>query len=517
MRTWRRAPLAAAAGVALLVAGSACTPEDEPDGSQDSPRPLPTAFESELPPGVGGEPLRHLHGPGGEGPDILDDEMGVRISAVGDAFLVSSNSEERHLLLGAEDGRTLWRGRQHIQRFGLDADGSQVLIAEGRDGGTEVIGDDGETVWHGTGGRTSFVGGVVVRRPADWSAGEPYGDYTVRAPGGAKLWEYTFEAPPEDAGEPDGSGSEGSGNGAADDGGDPDRNGVPVAARDGVLLLDDGQGLLQARGIGEEGAGELLWSIAGDDPALAGGTDVQRPRPQVIGSYEIPSGDEGGETAAPEEGTGAPQEDRSASPEPGTDDSPSSAAPSPEGTAAPSGGEGPGDEPARTATLVRWTVPEEPSVLSLHDLHSGELLWSVAEPGANPPGDEFAPPPLQGALYERDTGTVLLPQATGETPLIAVGLEAGEIRWEFEDEFEQAISPALAMNGYIYGDARGTGDTSGAQVVLDADDKNVAAEGLGAYVEAATAEGYSIVVSDRQRFVFPPADAPEGEETSPTG
>ncbi|MFD0773728.1 hypothetical protein ACFQZ2_07280, partial [Streptomonospora algeriensis] len=200
MRTWRRAPLAAAAGVALLVAGSACTPEDEPDRPQDSPRPLPTAFESELPPGVGGEPLRHLHGPGGEGPNILGDDMGVRISSVGDAFLVSSNSEERHLLLSAEEGRTLWRGRRHIQRFGLDADGSQVLIADGPGGGTEVIGDDGETVWRGTGRRESFVGGAVVRRPADWSADDPHGDYTIRAPGGGRLWEYTFQAPPGDTG-----------------------------------------------------------------------------------------------------------------------------------------------------------------------------------------------------------------------------------------------------------------------------------------------------------------------------
>ncbi|MFD0775741.1 hypothetical protein ACFQZ2_17545, partial [Streptomonospora algeriensis] len=295
---------------------------------------------------------------------------------------------------------------------------------------------------------------------------------------------------------------------------DPDRHGVPVAARDGVLLLDDGEGLLQARGIGEDDTGELLWSVVGDSPELAGGTDVRRPRPQIIGGYEIPVEEESGETAQPDEDGATPQEERSPSPEPGADESPSPEVPSFEGTATASPGEETGEAPTRTTVLVRWTVPEEPSVLSLHDLHSGELLWSLAEPGANPPGDEFAPPPLQGVLYEPRTGTVLLPQATGDTPLIALDLAAGEVRWEFEDEFEQAISPALAMGGYIYGDARGTGDAA-AQVVLDAEDKNVAAEGLGAYVEAATDEGYSIVVSGRQRFVFPPAEGSEGEETSP--
>ncbi|GAA4897069.1 hypothetical protein [Streptomonospora salina] len=507
MRTWRRAPLAAAAGVALLVAGSACTSDDETDEAPESPRPLPTAFHGELPPGVGGDPLRHLHGPGGEGPDILDDDMGVRLSSVGDAFLISSNSQERHLLLDAEDGRTLWRGERHIRRFGLDADGSQVLVADGSDGGTEVIGDDGETVWSGTGDRASFVGGAVVRRPADWTAADPYGDYTVRAPDGAKLWEYTFQAPPA-AGEETGDG--GTGDDAADPDPDPDRNGVPVAARDGVLLLDDGRGLLQARAIGEDDAGELLWSVAGDAPELAGGTDVRRPRPQVVGGYEIPAGSEDGATTDPgEDGTGTPQDEQSSSPGPDAG-SPSAAPPSPEGTGTASGGGA-----TRTAALVRWTVPEEPSVLSLHDLHSGDLLWSLAEPGANPSADEFAPPPLQGALYEPDTGTVLLPQATGETPLIAVDLAAGEIRWQFEDEFEQAISPALAMGGYIYGDARGSGDASGAQVVLNAEDKDVAAEGIGAYVETATDDGYSIVVSGRQRFVFPPAGGSGDGDTPP--
>ncbi|MUL40360.1 hypothetical protein FZ103_04060 [Streptomonospora sp. PA3] len=502
MRTWRRAPLAAAAGAALLVAGTACTAEEQPpDRPDDSPRPLPTAFEGEPPPGVGGEPLRHLHGPGGEGPAILDDEMGVRISSVGDAFLISSNSQERHLLLGAEDGATLWQGKRHIQRFGADTRGSPVLIVDGRGGGTRVIGDDGETVWSGSGPRETFIGGAVVRRPADWSAEDPYGDYTVLQPGGAKRWEFTFAAPEE---EPTPTAS------PEDGAPDPDRNGVPVAARDGVLLLDDGTGLLQARGIGDDDAGELLWSFSGDDPGLAGGTDVQRPRPQVVGIYEVPAHQDGGGADTP----GASPE----SPPPTPSDTPPSASPEAgEGTASASPGEGTAEEPAPPRVLVRWSVPEEPSVLSLHDLHSGELLWSFSEPGANPPSDEFSPPPLPGALYESRTGTLLLPQATGETPLIAVDLAAGEVRWTFEDEFEQAISPALTLGGYIYGDTRGAGDTPAGQVVLAAEDKEIAAEGLDAYVEAATDEGYSIVVSDRQRFVFPPANGPADGSASPTG
>src|SRR5690625_4814810 len=199
MRTWRPAPLAAAAGAALLVAGTACTPDEEPDRPEDSPRPLPTAFEGEAPPGIGGQPLRYLHGPGGDGPAILDDEMGVRISSVGGAFLISSNSEARHLLLGAEDGETRWKGERHIRRFGVDADGSEVLVVDGRRGGAEVVGDDGGTVWRASNRREAFVGGAVVRRPADWSGEDPYGDYTVLDTDGDTVWDYTFEAPGEDA------------------------------------------------------------------------------------------------------------------------------------------------------------------------------------------------------------------------------------------------------------------------------------------------------------------------------
>ncbi|QBI52109.1 hypothetical protein [Streptomonospora litoralis] len=530
MRTWRRKPLAAAAGAALLVAGAACTADDEPDRPEESPRPLPTAFGGELPPGIGAEPLRHLHGPGGEGPGILDDEMGVRISSVGESFLISSNSEERHLLLGAADGETLWRGERHIRRFGADADGSQVLVVDGADGGTEVIGDDGETVWRGSSPRETFLGGAVVRRPADWSPDDPYGDYTVLAPGGEELWDYTFEAPDDDTPGADATAGPGASPSAEPSDGapadpdttpDPDRGGVPVAARDGVLLLDDGAGLLQARGIGPDSTGELLWSFAGDDPDLAGGTDVQRPRAEVVGTYDVPVEEAAEPGGADDDSPAAGSPSRTSSPSPGAG-----------GVAEDGGGQeteasteaspGPGDgadtaEPTRPAVLVRWSVPEEPSVLSLHDLHTGELLWSFAEPGANPGGDEFAPPPLPGALYEPATGTLLLPQATGEVSLIAVDLAAGEVRWAFEDEFEHTISPALAIQGYIYGDTRGADDTT-AQIVLDAEDKDVAAEGLGAYVEAATRQGYSIVVSDRQRFVFPPADgAGTDEETSPTG
>ncbi|GAB3439711.1 hypothetical protein GCM10027570_04340 [Streptomonospora sediminis] len=524
MRTWRRAPLsaAAAAGAALLVAGTACTAGGEPDRPQDSPRPLPTSFTGEVPPGVGREPLRHLHGPGGAGPAILGDDMGVRISSVGDAFLISSNSKERHVLVGAEDGETLWHGRRQIQRFGTGADGSQVLLVDGRGGGTEVIGADGDTVWRGTGRRESFVGGAVVRRPAGWSADDPYGDYTVLDPGGEELWDYTFAAPAPGGGASDGANGEDEDEDAntaeSPTEPDPDRNGVPVAARDGVLLLDDGAGLLQARGIGAENAGELLWSIAGDDPDLAGGTDVQRPRAQVVGTYDIPGDHETGGTGedTSETADATPGAGGSASPPPEQGEGAGAGSTgSSEDAAETDGAGGAEDPPTGPAVLVRWSAPEQRSVLSLLDLHTGDLLWSFAEPGANPGGGEFAPPPLQGALYEPRTGTLLLPQATGATPLIAVDLVAGEVRWRFEDESEQAITPALAMGGYIYGDTAGTDGSASDQVVLNAADKDVAAEGLNAYVEAATTDGYSIIVRNRQRFVFPPAEAPPADE--PTG
>ncbi|MBV2365929.1 hypothetical protein [Streptomonospora nanhaiensis] len=502
MRTWRSGPPAVAAAAVLLAA--ACTPAGPPERPDSSPSPLPTDFEGEVPPGVGGEPLRHLHGPGAEGPDILGDELGVRIDSLGDAFLISSNSEERHLLMDPETGEALWQGRRRIERFALDGDGSEVLVLAGERGRTAVVDDTGATVWRGTQGREEFLGGVVVRRPLRWSPGDPYGEYTVLDTEGRELWDYTFEPPPEDEA---GNSEDEDGGGAAEPpgggerGDDPDRLGVPVAARGGVLLLDDGAGLLQARGVGggdegdEDGggdsAGDLLWYVDGRHPDLAGAAPGQRPRPQVVGGFDLPAG------------TGPADHGATGSAEPSEPGKPSGgigapATPRPSASA-PSGG---ADRPA---VLVRWSLPEDPSVLSLHDLRTGEILWSLVEPGANPAADPYAPAPLGGALYDAATRTLLLPQASGATPLIAVDLAAGEIRWEFEDEAERAITPAFALGGYVYGDSSAADDPATAQVVLEADTKDVAAEGLDAYVEAATARGYSVVVSGRQRFVFPPA------------
>ncbi|MDA0567014.1 hypothetical protein LG943_22235 [Streptomonospora sp. S1-112] len=525
MRTWRSGPPALAAAAVLLAA--ACTPGEPPERPEGSPTPLPTDFEGEVPPGVGGEPLRHLHGPGADAPDILGDELGVRIDSLGEAFLISSNSEEWHLLMDPETGEALWQGRRRIERFSVAGDGSEVLVLTGDRGRTSVVDDTGRTVWRGTQGREEFVGGTVVRRPLRWSPGDPYGEYTVLDTEGRELWDYTFEPPPEggdgggegaDAEDPDAEGSGDPDSGGEDPGeDDPDRLGVPVAARDGVLLLDDGAGLLQARGLGAgdegggDGAGDLLWYVDGQHPDLAGAAPGQRPRPQVVGGFDLPADAEGdGGTESPEPtATGDP-----ATGEPTGEDTDASASPAPgsgpSGSADPSASDG---GSARPTVLVRWSLPEDPSVLSLHDLRTGEILWSLPEPGANPAADPYAPAPLGGALYDDSTRTLLLPQASGATPLIAVDLAAGEIRWEFEDDAERAITPAFALGGYVYGDSSAADDPTTAQVVLEAETKDVAAEGLDAYVEAATAGGYSIVVSGRQRFVFPPAGPPG----APTG
>ncbi|MFC4565683.1 PQQ-binding-like beta-propeller repeat protein [Nocardiopsis mangrovi] len=474
-------PRVPAAAVAVLLAGAACTGEPaEPPGEPESPRPLPTVFGGDPPPGVAGEPSRFLHGPGSDGPDILDDSMGVRIEAVGDAFLISSNSEERHVLQDAADGGTLWEGGQRVDRFGTARDGSDVLILTGDDGGSTVIDDDGETVWSG-GGRDAYVGGVVVRRPEGWTAGDPYGDFTVLGTDGREIWDFAFTRP--EAG-PDGDGDD-----APDP--DPDRLGVPVGVHGDTLLMTGPTGLLQARDIGDD-TGDLLWSMSGDDPSLAGETGVPLPRPQVVGYYGLPGADAGDGTAAtPEESPGDP----AASARPGTD--------APE---------------ARDTVLLRWSLPEDPSLLSLHDLGDGETLWTLAEPGANPVDREFTPAQVTGTVYDPETGTLLLPQASGDATVIAVDLATGEERWEFEDADERSITPSLALAGYVYGDSRSADDTDSSQVVLEAETKDVVADESDSYVETVTDDGHVLVVRDRQRFVFPPAGgpAPEGS-ASPTG
>jgi hypothetical protein len=446
----------------------------------------PTAFAGDPPPGLSGDPLRYLHGPGAGGPAILDDAMGVRIQSVGDAFLISSNSEERHLLQDAADGTTLWEGDRPIDRFGTDGGGADVLVVGSGDddGDTTVVDAEGATLWSGTGGRDVYVGGAVLRRPEGWTADDPYGDLALLDTEGDPLWDFAFAAPP-DAGE--GAEAPSPSPPPAGDAPDPDpgRMGVPVAARDGVALLDDGAGLLQARDIGGD-PGELLWSATGDDPDLAGEAALPRPLPRVVGFYDVPAPGDGG--------TG------------GT--------PSASGTPSP---DGPGAAPARTAVLVRWAFAEDPSLLSLHDLRGGEVLWTLTEPGANPAGPAFDPGFVPGTVHDPATGTLLLPQAGGATPMIAVDLAAGRVRWEFDAD-EQAISPAFALGGRFYGDSRGADDAASSQVVLDAETKDVVAEGLDAYVEAVTDDGHAVVVADRQRFVFAPEDAPAtGGPATPTG
>ncbi|MFC3998347.1 hypothetical protein ACFOVU_20645 [Nocardiopsis sediminis] len=499
-----RVPVAA---VAVLLAGAACTGEPaQPPGATQSPRPLPTSFGGEPPPGVAGAPSRFLHGPGSDGPDILDDPMGVRIQAVGDAFLISSNSEERHVLQDAADGATLWEGGHRVDGFGTDRDGSDVLVLTGDDGTTTVVGDDGEAVWSGDGGRDSYVGGVVVRRPEGWSADDPYGDFTVRGTDGAEIWDFAFTPPPGadpgDSGDPDGRG-DGEGNGSEEGdtepplfgdpdapsaAPDPDRLGVPVGAHGDALLLTDGSGLFQARDIGDD-TGELLWSVAGDDPALAGDSGVPLPQPQIVGYYDLPGTGDGPEATA----AGEPED-------------------------APASGEPDGGAPeARPTVLLRWSFPEDPSLLSLHDLDDGATLWTLTEPGANPVDREFTPAQVTGTVYDPATGTLLLPQASGAASLIAVDLATGAQRWEFEDADERSIVPAVALSGYVYGDSRSADDTESSQVVLEAETKDVVADDLDSYVEAATGDGHVLVVRDRQRFVFPPpGDPAPGVSASPT-
>lgn len=512
MRTTRRAPRAATAGAALfagavLLGSAACTP-DEPDPPDTTPSPLPTSFEGDRPPGVEGDPVRHMHGPGADGPDILDDDMGVRIQALGDAFLISSNSEERHLLQRASDGETLWQGEQRVDGFTRTADGGPALRLTG-EGGASVVDDEGETVWEG-GGRDVWVPGFSVRRPEEWSSDDPYGAFAVSGPGGGDpLWEYTFEAP-DDAGDADGGEGEGE-EGEADTGGDggdegtgstgpaaPERMGVPVAADDGILLLYDGAGLLQARD--PEDPDEPLWSVSGDDSELLGDGAVPRPAPQVVGHYPLPAPEDG-----PSEGGASGEDGAPPSPDPGTADGGS-------GDDADGGSSDPdGSEEAVRGVLVRWTRPEEPSLLSMHDLHTGEVVWTLQEPGTNPADPDFAPGPPAGAVLDPGTGTLVLPQAGGRTPMVALDTATGELLWEFEGEDERALSVAFAAGGFVYADARGADDAGSTQVILEARSKDEAAEGLDSSVEAVGAAGYAVVVHDRQRFVFAPPDAPDGE------
>ncbi len=461
MPHWRRAPLALVTGAGLVVSGVACADDQPTESDTESQSPPPTSFDADLPPGLHGDPVRFLHGPESDSSDIFDDAGGVRVEPLGDAFLVSSNNAERHVLQRATDGETLWQGDQRVDRFGRDRDGSEVIVLTEDGGGeastTEVVDDEGETVWTGQ-GRATYLDGLVTQRPEGWSADEPYGDFTVRDTNDEELLDFTFEEPPDDT---DGA-DQAENDGAAPD---PERMGVPVGARDDVLFLDDGAGLLQARDLGDD-EGELLWSIAGDDEELAGESAVPRPQPQLVGTYAVPARE--GEDDAAE---------------------------------------------TRDTVLVRWTTPEDPSVLAMHDLQSGDLRWSLTEPGANPGDNEFSTERIPGSVYDPTTQTLLLPQASGQTPMIGVDLVQGEIAWEFEGDTERAITPALSVGGYVYGDSRDTDDKT-SQVALEADSKDIVAEDLGPYVEAVTDDGHAIVVWERQRFVFAPPEEEPGASSA---
>lgn len=471
MRSGRRGSLALVTGVALLFA-AACTQAPPPEPPAE-PQPPPSSYTGEAPPGLAPEPLRFLHGARKPGQEILNDPRGVRVQAVGDAFLISSNSEERHLLQAAADGRTLWEGSSLVERFALDGTGADVFEVSTGDGDANVrtvLDQTGERVWSGSDPRESYLNGLVVRFPSDWTASEPHGGFVVSDPGGGAEWAYEFTEPSPESGNGNGAGEDSGDSGASKE----DREaaaghmGVPVAARGDVVLLNDGAGLLQARDLTDQGA--LLWSASGGDAELDDAA-LSRPRPRLVGFYGLPAG---------------PEEE-------------------PDGTPSPEDS-GPPAAPRETA-LVRWVSPEQPSVLTLHDLRDGALLWSLREPGTNPAGGEFGTAPAAGVVWDSATGTLLLPQTGGPAPVIAVDLATGTLRWQFEEQEERSIVPRFALAGYVYGDSRT--DDGGSQVVLAAESKDLVADDLPGYVEAVTSGGHALVVQDRQRFVFAPQTPPE--------
>src|SRR5690606_31505478 len=98
-----------------------------------------------------------------------------------------------------------------------------------------------------------------------------------------------------DAEEPaDDGAEEADGEEAADDEEAAAHLGVPVGARDDVVLLDDGAGLLQARDLSDGAA--LLWSVSGDSVAAEDGRPLSAPRPRLLGFYPLPE-EEGGSPA----------------------------------------------------------------------------------------------------------------------------------------------------------------------------------------------------------------------------
>ncbi len=494
-----RVPQALTCGlVVLLVAGCTGDPEPPEPVPEEEPPPLPTVFEGEPPPGIEGEVLRHLHGDGADVHDILDDPQGVRISPVGGAFLISSGGEDRHLLHDAATGDTLWEGEARFRGFDVDSEGEPVLLLTDDDA-PFVLGADGGTRWRPAEDGDVYLDGVAVRRPAEWSPEEPYGDYAVLDTDGDELWSYTFESEPEPEPEPEDGGEEGQDEGSEEpDEDDPERFGVPVAVWDDTILLDSGDSVLRAHSLDPDDVGEPLWSVSASDEELDLPATAPIRVPQILGVFptpapgaeETPEGEDGEDGEDSEEGDAA---------EEGEDG---------DGTEDRAGG----DEVPRTV-LLRWAQPEAPSVLSAHDADDGRPLWTLEEAGTNPVSQHYDEAGSPGALYDTDTATLLLPQASGEAPMVAVDLVAGEVRWGLEED-AGSISPAFAHAGLVYGDSRSNEDGD-RQLVLDAETMDVVGDELSAHVEAVTETGHAILVQDRQRFVFGPEpedDEPEDDE-----
>ncbi|MEU1898120.1 hypothetical protein ABZ512_07050 [Nocardiopsis dassonvillei] len=487
-----RVPGALTCGLAVLLA-TACTGDPEPSAPPpgEEPAPVPTAFEGQAPPGVEGEVLRYLHGGSADVHEIFADPLGVRISPVGDAFLVSSGSEDRHLLHDAATGGTLWEGAARFDGFGTDRDGERVLLMADADGLPFVLDARGERLWEPAREGDAYLDGLAVRRPEGWTAEEPHGSFSLLDGGGDELWDYEFEAPaePEEAAEGDSGPGEAGPDEEARGSGEP-ALGVPVAAREDLVLLATGGPVLHARSVGADTAGEELWTVDGEDEELGLPTSSPVPAPQVIGFYTLPEPDPATESASESETAS-----ESAS----------------EGAGDGEDGEDPGeDEPGgEDVLLLRWARSEAPSTLSAHDPDSGDLLWTLEEPGTNPVAGAFDPDGVAGSLYDGATGTLLLPQASGAAPVVAVDLAGGEVLWGLEEE-AGSISPAFAFDGLVYGDSRASGGQD-RQLVLDAVTMDVVEDELPAYVEAVTESGHAILVHDRQRFVYgPPTDEAEG-------
>ncbi|GAB3712048.1 outer membrane protein assembly factor BamB family protein [Nocardiopsis oceani] len=509
-----RVPQALTCGLAaLLVVGCTGDPEPPEPGPEEEAAPVPTEFEGDLPPGIEGDALRYLHGDDAEVHEILDDPLGVRISPVGGSFLISSGGEDSHLLHDAATGEALWEGEARFRGFDVDSEGESVLLLADGEDNPFVLDSEGELLWEPAEPGDAYLDGVAVRRPAEWSAEEPDGEYAVLDTDGEELWSYTFESEPEDTDEDDEAADDEdtddeTGEGSADEGAEDEegddrseRFGVPVAVWGDTLLLDPGDSTLHAHSLDPDSAGEYLWSVTVDDEELGLPATAPVPVPQVLGIFGTPvpeeddaeDGDEEGDNGtADDEGT---EEDEDAEDAQGAEDR----------------------EGDSEVVLLRWAQPEATSFLSGHDAVDGELLWTLEESGTNPVSPYFDEAGVPGSLYDSETGTLLLPQASGEATMAAVDLVEGEVRWGLEDE-DDSLSPAFAHGGLVYGDARSNEDEDeDEQLVLDAETMDVVGDDLSAYVEAITDTGHAILVQDRQRFVIGPEPGTDTEDDPADG